>query len=152
VVAAGVELFCCAEIDDRDVISGDLISGVCVMSANTLSRRACTAAFCAVFAIILNVPASSQSLSYMPVDRYRAILPEVLPQPGQQGESTYGGQELGALRPQVVSYASDEPPGTIVIDTAHTFLYLTLGNGKAIRYGIGVGRAGFTWSGRFACA
>jgi lipoprotein-anchoring transpeptidase ErfK/SrfK len=142
-----VELFCCAEIDHRHVISGDLISGVCVMSASTLSRRACTAAFCAAFAIVLNIPASSQSLSYMPVDHYRAILPAVLPQPGQQDESTYGGQELGALRRQVVSYASDEPPGTIVIDTTHTFLYLTLGNGKAIRYGIGVGRAGFTWSG-----
>jgi lipoprotein-anchoring transpeptidase ErfK/SrfK len=47
----------------------------------------------------------------------------------------------------VVSYPSDEPPGTIIIDTTHAFLYLTLGSGKAIRYGIGVGRAGFTWSG-----
>jgi lipoprotein-anchoring transpeptidase ErfK/SrfK len=46
-----------------------------------------------------------------------------------------------------VSYASDEPPGAINIDTTHAFLYLTLGSGKAIRYGIGVGRAGFTWSG-----
>ena len=44
-------------------------------------------------------------------------------------------------------YRGDQPPGTIIIDTAHTFLYLTLGDGKALRYGIGVGRKGFTWSG-----
>ena len=48
---------------------------------------------------------------------------------------------------QVVNYASNEAPGTVIIDTPHTFLYYVLGNGKAIRYGIGVGREGFTWSG-----
>jgi lipoprotein-anchoring transpeptidase ErfK/SrfK len=51
------------------------------------------------------------------------------------------------LQRQIVSYASKEAPGTIIIDTPHTFLYFVLGNGKAIRYGIGVGREGFTWSG-----
>ena len=48
---------------------------------------------------------------------------------------------------QVVSYATHEAPGTIVIDTPNTYLYLVLGNGKAMRYGIGVGREGFTWAG-----
>src|SRR6185503_4064404 len=48
---------------------------------------------------------------------------------------------------QVVNYATHEAPGTVVIDTPNTFLYLVLGNGKALRYGIGVGREGFTWSG-----
>ena len=117
------------------------------MSASTLSRRACTAVFCAAFAFFLNVPAFAQSLSYMPVDRFGTLLPEVMQPPGQQSETPYGGQESSALHRQVVSYASDEPPGTIIIDTTHTFLYLTLASGKAIRYGIGVGRAGFTWSG-----
>ena len=51
------------------------------------------------------------------------------------------------LKRQVVSYATREAPGTIIIDTPHTYLYYVLGNGKAIRYGIGVGRQGFTWSG-----
>ena len=37
--------------------------------------------------------------------------------------------------------------GTVVIDTPNTYLYLVLGNGRAMRYGIGVGRQGFTWSG-----
>jgi len=117
------------------------------MSASTLSRRACTAVFCAAFASFLNVPAFAQSLSYMPVDRFGTLLPEVMQSPGQQSEPPYGGQDSPALRRQAVSYASDEPPGTIIIDTTHAFLYLTLGSGKAIRYGIGVGRAGFTWSG-----
>jgi lipoprotein-anchoring transpeptidase ErfK/SrfK len=48
---------------------------------------------------------------------------------------------------QVVSYATHEAPGTIVIDTPNTYLYYVLGDGRAIRYGIGVGREGFTWAG-----
>jgi lipoprotein-anchoring transpeptidase ErfK/SrfK len=48
---------------------------------------------------------------------------------------------------QIVDYHTSEPAGTIVIDTPNTFLYLVLEGGKAIRYGVGVGRDGFTWSG-----
>ena len=51
------------------------------------------------------------------------------------------------LRRQEVFYPSTEPAGTIVIDTPNTYLYFVLGHDKAIRYGIGVGREGFTWSG-----
>jgi lipoprotein-anchoring transpeptidase ErfK/SrfK len=51
------------------------------------------------------------------------------------------------LHRQVVDYPTSEAPGTIIVDTPHTYLYLVLGGGKAIRYGIGVGRDGFTWSG-----
>jgi hypothetical protein len=51
------------------------------------------------------------------------------------------------LRRATVDYPSKEAAGTIVIDTANTYLYLVLGGGKAVRYGIGVGRDGFTWSG-----
>jgi lipoprotein-anchoring transpeptidase ErfK/SrfK len=51
------------------------------------------------------------------------------------------------LRRQMVAYATQEAPGTIVIDTPHTYLYYVLGGGRAIRYAIGVGREGFTWSG-----
>jgi len=49
--------------------------------------------------------------------------------------------------PRMVDYTSQEKPGTIVINTSRRFLYLVLGNGKAKRYGIGVGRSGFTWNG-----
>ena len=48
---------------------------------------------------------------------------------------------------QIVDYDGREGPGTIVVDTPNKFLYLVQGNGKAMRYGIGVGRPGFTWSG-----
>jgi lipoprotein-anchoring transpeptidase ErfK/SrfK len=51
------------------------------------------------------------------------------------------------FRRQVVDYKTKEPAGTIVIDTPSTFLYYVNGDGTAIRYGIGVGREGFTWSG-----
>jgi lipoprotein-anchoring transpeptidase ErfK/SrfK len=51
------------------------------------------------------------------------------------------------LRRQTVTYPTREAPGTIIIDTPNTYLYYVLGNGQAIRYGIGVGRDGFTWSG-----
>lgn len=48
---------------------------------------------------------------------------------------------------QEVAYDGDEAPGTIVIDTPNHFLYLVQENGRALRYGVGVGRPGFTWSG-----
>jgi lipoprotein-anchoring transpeptidase ErfK/SrfK len=51
------------------------------------------------------------------------------------------------LRRQIVSYRTNEAPGTIIIDTPNTYLYLVLPGGKAMRYGIGVGREGFTWAG-----
>src|SRR4051812_40711313 len=58
-----------------------------------------------------------------------------------------GGALEAQFKRQTVSYASGEPAGTIIIDTSKRFLYYVLGGGKALRYGIGVGRDGFTWSG-----
>jgi lipoprotein-anchoring transpeptidase ErfK/SrfK len=51
------------------------------------------------------------------------------------------------LRRQEVAFATKEPPGTIVVDTPNTYLYYVLGGGRAIRYGVRVGRDGFTWTG-----
>ena len=51
------------------------------------------------------------------------------------------------FRTRVVDFQTTEPRGTIIVDTPHTYLYFVLGGGKAIRYGIGVGREGFAWSG-----
>ena len=51
------------------------------------------------------------------------------------------------LRRRIVNYPSTQAPGTVVVDTPNTYLYYVIGGGKAIRYGIGVGREGFTWSG-----
>jgi lipoprotein-anchoring transpeptidase ErfK/SrfK len=51
------------------------------------------------------------------------------------------------FRRQVVLYRSNEAPGTIIIHTSERFLYVVQGNGRALRYGIGVGREGFQWQG-----
>src|SRR5712691_1465716 len=77
--------------------------------------------------------------------RHQQQLP---PQATAYANPNEDNSELRAdLRRQVVSYPTNEAPGTIIVDTPHTSLYLVMGGGKAMRYGIGVGREGFTWSG-----
>src|SRR5262245_10446758 len=70
-----------------------------------------------------------------------ALPPEVRPETGPKK------QLPPQFRRTLVDYPTKEPAGTIIIDTPNTYLYLVLGQGKALRYGIGVGREGFTWSG-----
>jgi len=67
--------------------------------------------------------------------------------PEDQPEQGPAKQLPERFRRQIVDFSTTEPAGTIIIDTPNTYLYLVLGNGKAIRYGVGVGREGFTWSG-----
>uniref|UniRef100_Q07U89 ErfK/YbiS/YcfS/YnhG family protein n=1 Tax=Rhodopseudomonas palustris (strain BisA53) TaxID=316055 RepID=Q07U89_RHOP5 len=54
---------------------------------------------------------------------------------------------LPQWRRQMVFFRSNEPPGTIVVQTSERYLYLVQGGGRALRYGIGVGREGFQWQG-----
>jgi lipoprotein-anchoring transpeptidase ErfK/SrfK len=72
-------------------------------------------------------------------------------QPPAYAPSTAGDMTQQQLDPryqrQVIEYHFNEKPGTIIVDTPHFFLYLVLDGGRAIRYGIGVGRPGFTWAG-----
>jgi lipoprotein-anchoring transpeptidase ErfK/SrfK len=87
--------------------------------------------------------------AYRPAPVYRqqpAYAPPQMMQPAQASDPR--------LRPfdpkyekQEVAYHGKEGPGTIIIDTPNKFLYLVEGDGMALRYGIGVGRPGFTWSG-----
>jgi lipoprotein-anchoring transpeptidase ErfK/SrfK len=115
-----------------------------VMAARDGFRQLCKVALYAGLIVGPVMPAAAQSLAYQPADRGMAF-PQYAPQAQQAAPAT---DELpAALRRQVVSYQGSEPAGTIIIDTAHTYLYLILGNGQAMRYGIGVGREGFTWSG-----
>jgi lipoprotein-anchoring transpeptidase ErfK/SrfK len=126
------------------------------MTKVSLVRRSFSPRAAAAFAFataLLAVPfasASAQTLGYVPMQ----------PQAYQQGPSYSQGylsepaqtvdedaQLPDRLRKQVVSFDRGEPAGTIVIDTGNTYLYYVLGNGRAIRYGVGVGREGFTWSG-----
>jgi lipoprotein-anchoring transpeptidase ErfK/SrfK len=67
--------------------------------------------------------------------------------PPQVDEDGVAVELPARLKRQVVNYSTREAPGTIIIDTPNTYLYLVMGNGQAMRYGIGVGRDGFTWSG-----
>jgi lipoprotein-anchoring transpeptidase ErfK/SrfK len=62
-------------------------------------------------------------------------------------EPDQNNEQPARFRRQIVDYRTGEAAGTVIIDTPHTYLYYVLGNGRAIRYGIGVGREGFTWSG-----
>jgi lipoprotein-anchoring transpeptidase ErfK/SrfK len=117
------------------------------MSRAKLRRRACAGVLGAVCAVILAGAAASQSLFGTWMDRDRAVSVGAAPQVERPRGAPDGDDLPAPLRRQFVLYPTNQPAGTIIIDTAHTFLYLTLGHGKALRYGIGVGRKGFTWSG-----
>ena len=113
----------------------------------SFSPRVVTA--CAFATALLTVPfaAQAQVLGYAPMQ------PQAYPQDQtySQGSTTESTDEDAVLpdrlRRQIVSFDRNEPAGTIVIDTANTYLYYVLGNGRAMRYGVGAGREGFTWSG-----
>ena len=96
--------------------------------------RGVIAAMAALFAATaFTAPASANQFGYYTLFGY--VQPD-------------NGNEVRAdLRRRVVDLRSNEAPGTIIVDTANTFLYYVLPGGQAIRYAIGVGREGFTWSG-----
>ena len=119
-----------------------------VFTHRTRSLRAMSIAFAAgLFAfapVVTSSPAHAQALGYA------ATQPGAFP----DDEAVYNSavpDEDSALpdrfRRTIVSFDTREPAGTVVIDTAHTYLYYVLGNGRALRYGVGVGREGFTWAG-----
>ena len=91
--------------------------------------------------------ASAQMLSYAPQQNFPSdvSLPSQMNAPSEDSDSVDVVPER--LRRAIVAYDSSQAPGTIVIDTANTQLFYVLGNGRAMRYGVGVGREGFTWSG-----
>lgn len=91
-------------------------------------------------------PASAQSLSYTEPSTSpfwsndRALPPQI-------NEDTSSGILPDRLKRTIIGYSSREAQGTIIVDTRNTQLYYILGDNRAIRYGVGVGREGFTWSG-----
>jgi lipoprotein-anchoring transpeptidase ErfK/SrfK len=84
-----------------------------------------------------------------PMPGYRGGLPPMDPQESMRDESIEPGRPGFDPRyeKQVVDYDGRQSPGTVVIDTPNKFLYLVQGSGKALRYGIGVGKPGFEWAG-----
>jgi lipoprotein-anchoring transpeptidase ErfK/SrfK len=111
------------------------------------SLRAAAFGALAIGAIASSGPATAAPLQLFP---FLLVPPTQSPPPSMQSAPLEEGTvvEMPArLRRQIVSYPTREAPGTVIIDTPHTYLYYVLGGGQAIRYGIGVGRDGFTWSG-----
>jgi lipoprotein-anchoring transpeptidase ErfK/SrfK len=113
------------------------------------TRRAATA----LGALAVGVVAFSAAATAAPLQLFPFIMTppvQAAPQlqaPPQVDEDGVAVELPARLKRQVVSYSTREAPGTIIIDTPNTYLYLVMGNGQAMRYGIGVGRDGFTWSG-----
>src|ERR1700731_1686695 len=89
---------------------------------------------------LFSTPASANPL--FPFQSYGKSMQQYEPRGEDEGIA-----DPSRFKRQVVDYRTNEAAGTVIIDTPHPYLYFVLGNGKAIRYGIGVGREGFTWSG-----
>ena len=113
------------------------------------TRRAAVA----LGALAVGVVAFSAAATAAPLQLFPFIMTppvQAAPQlqaPPQVDEDGVAVELPARLKRQVVSYSTREAPGTIIIATPNTYLYLVMGNGQAMRYGIGVGRDGFTWSG-----
>ena len=111
-----------------------------------LNTRRATSKFLAFGALAIGTLAVSTSASAAPLPLFPFVMtPPVQAAPDQNEVAS--AQLPARLKRQIVSYPTREAPGTVIIDTPNTYLYYVLGNGQAIRYGIGVGRDGFTWSG-----
>jgi lipoprotein-anchoring transpeptidase ErfK/SrfK len=94
---------------------------------------------------ILSSAASAQVLGYASAPQ-TAFPSDNLLAPADEGDGA-ASVVPERLRRAVVAFDTREAPGTVVIDTGNTALYYVLGQGRAVRYGVGVGREGFTWSG-----
>jgi lipoprotein-anchoring transpeptidase ErfK/SrfK len=104
------------------------------------SRAANALVFASVLMLALPTAAGAQTFGYATTQPETFPTDEVMT-PADQGAVPE------RLRRQVVAFNTAEAPGTVIIDTGNTALYYVLGQGKAVRYGVGVGREGFTWSG-----
>lgn len=121
----------------------------------SLRRRSPRALFALAFTtVLLTVPfgaASAQTLFYVPMQPQTYpqgyATQDAIEQPQVSNQASDDAVLPERLRRSVISFPSNEAAGTIIIDTANTSLYYVLGQGRAIRYGVGVGREGFTWAG-----
>ena len=102
-----------------------------------------------VTAVLIAGVGSAGSATAAPLLLFPFTMPEPpqAAQPAPSDESDAPFELPARFKRQIVNYSTREAAGTIIIDTPNTYLYYVLGGGQAIRYGIGVGRDGFTWSG-----
>lgn len=104
----------------------------------------------ATFAFFQTDKASADPLGFaspFSFSRGETIFAPAMRQSPREADDAQTSDIPARLHRHVVDYPTRETAGTIIIDTPNTYLYYVLGGGKAIRYGIGVGREGFTWSG-----
>ena len=93
-------------------------------------------------------PAGAQALGFAPAPQSAFPIDDVALTPADRVDGSTGSPGLPErLRRTMVTLNTNEAPGTIIIDTGNTVLYYVTAPGRAIRYGVGVGREGFTWSG-----
>jgi lipoprotein-anchoring transpeptidase ErfK/SrfK len=126
--------------------------GVVMIKINKFRAAAAFAAVIAATSFATSTSANPLNLFSVPLSRAEpapaTAMAYAAPSPRLDATVTDDGTQLAArFKRQIVDYRGSEAPGTIIIDTPNTYLYLVVGNGKAYRYGIGVGREGFTWSG-----
>jgi len=95
--------------------------------------------------LIWMVIAASGLVLSIPQSQAQTRQPDVGDQPGLIADDSVELEPQ--FRKTAVLYRTNEAPGTIIVVTAERHLYLIQGNGRALRYGIGVGREGFTWQG-----
>jgi lipoprotein-anchoring transpeptidase ErfK/SrfK len=120
-------------------------------SSSQLIGAGMVAAALLLTSVVLSGTANAQVLGYAPAPQNSfpsngiMATPDDSAVPAEGRGSSYVLPER--LRRTVVTLATGEAPGTVIIDTGNTTLYYVLGQGRAIRYGVGVGREGFTWSG-----
>jgi lipoprotein-anchoring transpeptidase ErfK/SrfK len=113
-----------------------------------LSASANFAALIGAAVLSCNAAKAEPLFAFLTAPVQMQVAPQAFePPPVEENDDAQAVQPSSRLQRQIVDYATREAAGTVIIDTPHTFLYYVLGNGKAIRYGIGVGREGFTWSG-----
>ena len=117
------------------------------MSKSSLIFRRAGAAVMLSAASLWGAHAQAQALIPAPEQDNGAIFHVALPQSSAATETDATTDVAARFHRQIVNYPTAEAAGTIIVDTPNTYLYFVLGGGKAIRYGIGVGREGFTWSG-----
>jgi lipoprotein-anchoring transpeptidase ErfK/SrfK len=96
--------------------------------------------------VMLSTGASAQVLGYASTPQSSFPSDNIMVTPTDEGDGS-SSVLPERLRRAVVAYNTREPAGTVIIDTGNTALYYVLGQGQAVRYGVGVGREGFTWSG-----
>lgn len=127
----------------------------------TIISGSAAAQECPPFFLLCPGPPEPRYQSAPPIAEPRDVAPAYEPGYGRQYHAIYGpvagerfpipAVSLSEVDPtylrRTVSYSSNEAPGTIIIDPQNRFLYLVQGGGRAIRYGVGVGRQGFSWSG-----